>query len=126
MDENIISLRANEATFSFPPDWPTKAVLTVSSDSPLPQTIQLSIDGATQTITGPFGEPWTEKMALPGGTRKVVAKFFHTDGKQPSALQCSGPISLGSSVLMMVVAEDGDDEDFNDVVLQIKARERSS
>ncbi|KAM0693739.1 hypothetical protein Q7P36_006996 [Cladosporium allicinum] len=126
MDENIISINGNEATFSFPPDWPTKAVLTVSSDSPLPQKIELSIDGNNQTITGPFGEPWSEKMVVPGGTSKVVAKFFHTDGKQPSALQFSGPISLGSSVLMMVVAEDGDDEDFNDVVLQIKARERSS
>ncbi|MFF0561331.1 fucose-binding lectin II [Streptomyces sp. NPDC004266] len=38
---------------------------------------------------------------------------------QPSKLNCGGPYDIGTYNLMVVVAENGDDGDYNDSILEL-------
>jgi hypothetical protein len=65
-----------------------------------------------------------KQINLPPYVHKVVATFGYGDDKsalKPSAkLTSGGPYAFGSYRMMLIAAENGDDEDDNDAVVEIK------
>jgi hypothetical protein len=115
-----ISVSQNVATISLPKGWATNVAVEVKSNSSLDQHVELDIDGTKKTIKGTGEQASLETLSLPEGTSKLVATFSHGSDKKPSELQHGGPWDIGTMQLLMVLAENGDDEDFNDVVLQVR------
>jgi hypothetical protein len=118
-----ITVSKNVATVSFPSGWATNMVIEVISNSSFEQQVELDMDGSTkENITGTGEKNSVETVKIPDGTKKLMAKFTHGSDKKPSELQYGGPFDIGVMKLLMITAENGDDEDFNDVVLQIRGK----
>ena len=117
----------NEATIDFPSGWAKNLVAEVKSNSSTEQLVQLKIDGdTTKSVKGCGEQNSIETFPLKEGIKKLVATFNYGDkgssekDMKPSELHQGGPWDIGVMKLLMVLAENGDDEDFNDVVLQIR------
>jgi hypothetical protein len=115
-----ISVSKNEATILFREGWATNMVVEVISNSSFDQQVQLDMDGSKETVTGTGEKNSVKTVKIPDGTSKLVATFTYGKDKKPSELQHGGPFEIGTYKMLMVVAENGDDDDFNDVVLQIR------
>jgi hypothetical protein len=65
-------------------------------------------------------------VVLPARAKKLVLTFSReTDGKQKtSKLQVGDPLFFGIVQTGITVAENGDDEDFNDAVVSILVKQR--
>ena len=64
-------------------------------------------------------------MTIPQEAKKIVLTFSYEekDEKQkPSTLKAGGPYDIGRVNIVAVVAENGDDVDFNDAVAQFVIR----
>lgn len=101
----------------------------VRSNSALEQKVQLKIEDGTHGITNRTFEGSGENnnfgiARLPPGTFKLTATFTYGGDdykkKKPSELHSGGPHKFGAMNVMTVFAENGDDEDFNDVQLQVR------
>jgi hypothetical protein len=115
-----ISVSKNVATIDFPKGWATNVAVEVKSNSSFDQHVELDIDGSKKTVKGTGEQQSLETISVPEGTSKLVATFSYGKDKKPSELQHGGPWDIGVMQLLMVLAENGDDEDFNDVVLQVR------
>ena len=115
-----IYIDENVATIDFPKGWATNVAVEVKSNSSFDQHVELDIDGSKKTVKGTGEQQSLETISVPEGTSKLVATFSYGKDKKPSELQHGGPWGIGVMQLLMVLAENGDDEDFNDVVLQVR------
>ncbi|KAM0702202.1 hypothetical protein Q7P35_011112 [Cladosporium inversicolor] len=122
-----ISTSSNTATILFAPDKAHKTY-TLISNSSRKQTISAQIDDDAQVISHEITGEGTKAPPshLPENTKNVVFTFSYEEesgGKQtkkPSfKLKSGGPYDIGRVQLLVVVAENGDDADFNDAVVQI-------
>ncbi|WP_405188772.1 fucose-binding lectin II [Streptomyces anulatus] len=62
-----------------------------------------------------------ETTITPGADSPFNAVFEYSGDDnvlKPSKLNCGGPYDIGNFHMVLVVAENGDDEDFNDTVLE--------
>jgi len=115
-----IYIDENVATIDFPNNWATNVALEVKSNSSFDQHVELDIDGTKKTVKGTGERASLETISVPEGTSRLVATFTYGGDKKPSELQHGGPWDIGVMKLLMVVAENGDDKDFNDTVLQVR------
>jgi len=114
----------NVAHIHIPFDWATGIVFEMITNSPTEQRVELRIDGDLHNVTGSGTEASLKTIPIPDGTRVMAARFTYgdKDAPKPSKLQVGGPYYLGTSRWMMIMAENGDDEDCNDVVLHIRGK----
>lgn len=115
----------NVATITMEPGVARRFGFEVKSNSSTGQHVLINIDGEETLVVG-SGEDTSLKAfaALPREAINITATFSH--GNDKSALKpakrlvAGGPCSTGQYVTMAVVAENGDDEDHNDAVLEIR------
>ena len=121
---STITTTGNEATLNLISSIGVYKQLTLSSNSSREQIMRVELDDDRErameyrfTGEGTVGRI----LNLPPTTRKVVLAFSHqADGKQkPSELKVGGPYLFGSVQTGIIVAENGDDQDFNDALAQL-------
>lgn len=120
-----VSVSGNQATITFAPDSGKYKTYTIASHSSRQQIVSLKVDSESpkeHQITGEGHK--TAAAPLPQGTKNVVLTFaFDKEGqKVASQLTSGGPYDIGKLQLVVVVAENGDDADYNDAVVQFMVR----
>jgi hypothetical protein len=118
-----ISTNKNEATITFAPGAAKGMTVLVKTNSSTEQHIQLNIDGTETSVVG-SGERNTILKSIPldPSVSKVTATFSYDDksARKPSAgLNSGGPYAIGAYRTMVIVAENGDDADYNDAIVEI-------
>ena len=116
-----VSISGNEATVNFADDGKAKRY-TFTSNSGFRQIISTKVDDGTATeVQGAGEKAWNADVTLPHETKKVVFAFSVETGgkKQASRLNVGGPYEIGPMQIAIIVAENGDDADFNDAVVQV-------
>lgn len=120
-EKAYLSVRGNEAEVSLPVG--TAVHVKVKANSKATQKVRLTGQGVDQEFTG-GGERNTvigEMEFTPSGTTPLTAVFEYAgdDGVfKPSSLNRGGPYEIGKYHLMIAVAENGDDSDYNDTILE--------
>jgi hypothetical protein len=95
--------------------------VSVTTNSPTTQTVTFIRGGQTIYCFSGAGERNLIGSAQMNDSSRFQAKFeFQPKGGalSKSALRTGGPYSIGSTNFLIVVAENGDDADYNDVVVQ--------
>ncbi|MGW4287798.1 fucose-binding lectin II [Streptomyces sp. NPDC004673] len=115
------SVKGNEAEVSLPAG--ASVQVRVKTNAKVTQRVRLVGQDVDQEFTG-AGEGNTiigETVFTPSGKSPLTAVFEYAgdDGVfKPSSLNRGGPYEIGKYNLLIAVAENGDDSDYNDAVLE--------
>jgi hypothetical protein len=115
----------NKGTITFARGAARGFTLEVKANSSTEQHVLIDIDGKETLVAG-SGENDTslKSFRLPNSAVNITATFSHGNDKSTlkpaTRLLAGGPYSTGQYVTMAIVAENGDDEDNNDAVLEIR------
>lgn len=116
-------LRQQEPSHNPPAKTCVGLSLEINTNTATEQHIHLNIDGAKSSVSGSGAGSLLTSLKLKAGTSKVVATFTHGNvaAPKPSAeLRAAGPHAFGLQRYLAVAADNGDDDDFDDAVLDIK------
>ncbi|MER7585543.1 fucose-binding lectin II [Kitasatospora sp. NPDC097691] len=121
MSDTYVLVNGNKAEIRLPAD--VEVTVKVKTNSPHTQKVQLtSKDGSVdRSFTGSG-----ERNTVIGDSRITgqdlyfaTFEFAPADGVfMPSRLNSGGPYAIGNYNILVVVAENGDDADYNDTVLE--------
>ena len=116
-----LSVSGNEATIVFATAEGLNKQYTITSNSSRKQIISAKVDDGSATehqITG--GGTKNQAVVLPKSAKKVVLTLSYESDckKNPSELKTGGPYFFGLVQIAAVTAENGDDTDYNDAVVQ--------
>lgn len=120
-----VSLFNNKAIFNLPATEGKSKTYTVSSNSSRQQIIGLKVDDESPKELYFSGEGTrSDTLSLPKEAQNVVFTFSHeVHGEQKaSQITSGGPYTIGETQLVIIVAENGDDADFNDAIVQLTIR----
>ncbi|KAM0702203.1 hypothetical protein Q7P35_011113 [Cladosporium inversicolor] len=118
-----VSNSSNTSTITFDPEIDLFKQFTLSSHTTkYQQIVTVKIDDQKETeyrLTGDGSKP--ETVFLPSKAKTVVFTFsYEADGKQQtSKIRSGGPYALGELQSIMLAVENGDDVDYNDVLVQL-------
>lgn len=117
MADAYITIKGNEAEINLPAD--TKVSVRVRVNSSNFQTVELHMAERGFQCGGSGENQLIQQIEIEGET-KLFAKFRHSKGgsQRSSTLHSEGPTALGNYNLMLLSAEDGDDADNNDAVME--------
>ncbi|MFG2825625.1 fucose-binding lectin II [Kitasatospora sp. NPDC048365] len=122
-DKASVSISGNNAAIHLPAGL--TAQVKVKTNAKSTQKVALmDRSGEVDLVFSGTGEGNTvigEKIITPGERFLLDAVFEYagTDGVlKPSKLNSGGPFEVGSLNLLVVVAENGDDTDYNDTILE--------
>ncbi|KAM4059000.1 hypothetical protein HRG_008126 [Hirsutella rhossiliensis] len=118
-EQTYVNVTGNKAEISFGEKW-TGLNLRIKTNSKVVQRVEVKAGEESFEATG-SGEG--NNMILQrkfDSLQKAVATFtYESDGSfKPSKLRSGGPYDIGTYRLLVVVAENGDDADFNDIVFE--------
>ncbi|MFI5617927.1 fucose-binding lectin II [Streptomyces sp. NPDC051567] len=120
MADAHILIKGNTAQIGLPGGLPVHVKAKTSSR--FIQTVKVtSADGSVDLRFTGSGERVSIGDATITGQSQITATFEYNDSDgttRPSALRSGGPYQIGSYNLMVVVAENGDDTDYNDSLLE--------
>jgi Fucose-binding lectin II (PA-IIL) len=115
----------NVATIIFPPN--TAIQVTATTNSPLAQQVTITDNNAVNLVFTGSGERTMIGQSTFSTSSPVQATFTYqstlNQGWLNSVLNSGGPYVIGRSGFLLVVAENGDDTDYNDCVLQFSWRQ---
>ncbi|WP_331772745.1 fucose-binding lectin II (plasmid) [Embleya sp. NBC_00888] len=119
MSDAYVLVSGNKAEITLPAG--VSVTVKAKTNSRSTQTVKVTGDAGTDLTFGGSGETNTVigQTTLTGQT-KVTALFQYGDGgaAKPSSLNSGGPYAIGSYNLLVIVAENGDDSDYNDAILE--------
>lgn len=121
MPDAYVIIKNNTAEITLPAGVTVNVKAKTNSSSAQTVTVT-STDGSVNLQFSGAGE----RNASAGqstitGQSQVTATFQYSDSNgvsQPSRLNSGGPYQIGSYNLMVIVAENGDDSDYNDAILE--------
>jgi hypothetical protein len=122
-NDPTISIDDNVATIEIPSGWISSAMVEGVTNSSAEQHVQLNFDGKDHGTMKATGEQKLFKpVSFPPATRKAIITFTHGSDKKPSTLRAFPPVTdmRGRMKGIIIYAENGDDEDFNDVQFTIR------
>ncbi|MFD7450022.1 fucose-binding lectin II [Kitasatospora sp. NPDC059827] len=122
MSDAYVFVKDNKAEISLPDG--AKVAIKAKTNSSFTQKVAVtSKDGEVDYLFTGTGERNTISGAETiTGPRQLVATFEYSeaDGNwKASKLNSGGPYDIGNYHLMVVVAENGDDADYNDAILEL-------
>lgn len=124
MDEGVrVWIDKNVATFEFAKGFAQYMTVEVKTNSSTEQHVLLNIDSTETSVEGSGERKTLKSFSLDPSASKMTATFTHGDKsarKPAKGLNSGGPYQIGQYRLMVVVAENGDDSDYNDAILEIK------
>ncbi|MFJ1937672.1 fucose-binding lectin II [Kitasatospora sp. NPDC088160] len=113
-------IKGNQAEIALPAG--AQVAVKVKTNSKLLQSVKLtSKDGQVDQLFTGTGERNTIGQTALTGVSQLVATFEYGESEgvlKPSNLNSGGPYEIGAYNLMVIVAENGDDSDYNDTVLE--------
>ncbi|WP_431681231.1 fucose-binding lectin II [Kitasatospora sp. KL5] len=122
-DKAYVHVSGNKAEIHLPAG--VTAHVKVKSNSKFTQKVELKDrSGEVDLLISGTGEGNTiigDKTITPGRNFLLDAVFEYADADgvfKPSRLNSGGPYDIGNYNLMVVVAENGDDADYNDAILE--------
>ncbi|MFF7452978.1 fucose-binding lectin II [Kitasatospora sp. NPDC008115] len=121
-DKAYAYVNGNNAEIYLPPG--ITAAVKVRTNSHLTQKVALTRnDGTVDHVFSGTGEHNTQigTATVEGGESVLAATFEYSsdDGAfKPSRLNSGGPYEIGTYNLLVIVAENGDDADYNDAILE--------
>ncbi|WP_329568598.1 fucose-binding lectin II [Kitasatospora sp. NBC_01266] len=121
MSDAYVLVNGDKAEVGFPAG--AEVAVRVKTNSRRTQIIRVtSADGSVDQVFSGSGERGLAGEATITGAVRLSATFeYHRTagrGAMPSALNSGGPYRVGQYNLMVVVAENGDDVDYDDAVLE--------
>eukprot|EP00026_Physarum_polycephalum_P020667 Phypoly_transcript_23403.p1 GENE.Phypoly_transcript_23403~~Phypoly_transcript_23403.p1 ORF type:complete len:123 (+),score=15.64 Phypoly_transcript_23403:144-512(+) len=101
----------------------TTTTVTVKTNSPAVQKVELTGPGVDHKFSGAGENTLIGQCQLTGAGPFYATFSFQKGGQSfPSMLQSGGPYVINEYHALIVVAENGDDSDFNDAILQFEWR----
>ncbi|MEU5216797.1 fucose-binding lectin II [Streptomyces sp. NPDC020807] len=120
MADAYVLVNGNKAEINLPAD--AQITVTAKTNSRLPQKVALtSQDGTVNHLFTGSGEANTVigQATFTGASRLGATFEFSPSGSfSPSKLNSGGPYELGTYNVLLIVAENGDDSDYNDSILE--------
>ena len=111
-------LRNNIASIDFR-DVSVAIGCTVKTNSPAVQRVTVTKQGqAVYQFEGKGERNLIGQETFNGGSALDWTFEYGVSDFRPSSLRSGGPYAIGKSNFLIIVAENGDDSDFNDVVVQ--------
>ena len=123
LDIDPTEIDKNVATFEFAKGFAQYMTVKVKTNSSTEQHVLLNIDSTETSVEGSGERKTLKSFSLDPSASKMTATFTHGDKsarKPAKGLNSGGPYQIGQYRLMVVVAENGDDSDYNDAILEIK------
>ncbi|MFE7532543.1 fucose-binding lectin II [Kitasatospora sp. NPDC057542] len=121
MSDAYVYVKDNTAEISLPAD----AKVTVKAKTNSSSTQQVRLTGKDGTVdllfsgTGEHNTAIGQETITGPAVLTAVFEFAAADGAfRPSKLNSGGPYAIGNYNLLVVVAENGDDADYNDTILE--------
>jgi|SRR5271157_1244554 len=114
-----IVLNGNVAILDIPINTPL--TITAKSNSPTNQVVTIKDGGSVNLMFSGSGERKLIGQAAVRSRAPLTATFQYSSqgGLASPKLNSGGPYSIGKNNFAVVVAENGDDNDYNDCILQI-------
>ncbi|MFF3005041.1 fucose-binding lectin II [Kitasatospora sp. NPDC057940] len=121
MTDAYTFIKGNQAEIALPAG--AQVAVKVKTNSKLLQSVKLtSKDGQVdQLFTGTGERNNIIGQTTLTGVSQLVATFEYGESEgalKPSRLNSGGPYDIGAYNLMVIVAENGDDADYNDTILE--------
>ncbi|MFB7666428.1 fucose-binding lectin II [Kitasatospora sp. NPDC056138] len=121
MSDAYVLLNGNTAEINLPAG--TQVIVKAKSNSRFTQKLAVTSKdgGADYLFTGNGEHNAVIGQATITGVSQLQATFEYGDDGgafRPSRLNSGGPYEIGSYNLMVIVAENGDDSDYNDAILE--------
>ncbi|MFE7529366.1 fucose-binding lectin II [Kitasatospora sp. NPDC057542] len=122
-DKAYMTVTDNKAEIHLPAGVTVKVKVKTNSQLTQKMTLKDNIGRVDLEFTG-TGEQNTigDKTItpVPGSLFTAVFEYTGPDGVfKPSKLNSGGPYDIGSYHMMVIVAENGDDTDYNDTILEL-------
>ncbi|GAB2699114.1 fucose-binding lectin II [Kitasatospora kifunensis] len=121
MSDAYAYISGNKAEISLPAG--AKVTVKAKTNSTFTQTVKVtSKDGSVDLLFTGSGErnTFAGQETITGPSQLVATfEYSESDGSvKPSKLNSGGPYQIGAYNLMVIVAENGDDADYNDAILE--------
>jgi hypothetical protein len=121
--KTTVSVNGNTATISFAPGTGLFKQFTLSSHTTKSQqVVTVNVDGQSEKEYRLKGEQsQLDTVPIPPTTRTLAFTFsYEADGaSKTSKVRSGGPFALGDLQSIMLAVENGDDVDYNDVLVQL-------
>ncbi|KAK5989667.1 hypothetical protein PT974_07922 [Cladobotryum mycophilum] len=115
MSSTTATINGNKVTIKS--DGQIFRVIRITANSSRVQHVKLTADGKSQEFSGSGEHELIGNLVLDSPVTSAELELTYDDDK-PSKLSKGGPYAIGGHNILTIVGENGDDQDYDDTVIQ--------